>query len=141
MGLKRCLACAEAFRPSARVANQSYCGRADCQRERRRLWQQSKRQVDPDYRENQLQCQRRWREENSDYWKQYRAEHPEYEARNRERQHERNAARLPPPIAKMDEMPKLRALPTGTYVLTAVPADGVAKMDAWLVEITVISST
>jgi hypothetical protein len=88
-----------------------------------------------------LQCQRRWREGNTDYWKQYRAEHPDYESRNRELQHERNAARQMPSIAKMDEMPKVSALPSGTYVITPVQADGVAKMDAWLVKITVISST
>lgn len=141
MGLKRCLACADAFQTSPRVPTQNYCSRPECQRERRRLWQREKRRADGDYRANQLQCQRRWRESHTDYWQQYRAEHPDYVARNRRQQQIRNATRQPGLIAKMDAMPPVSPLASGTYHLTQAEQGEIAKMDAWIVRITLLSGT
>jgi hypothetical protein len=141
MGLKRCLACADAFQTSPRVSTQNYCSRPECQRERRRLWQREKRRADGDYRANQLQCQRRWRESHTDYWQQYRADHPDYVARNRSRQHVRNSSRQPGLIAKMDAMPPVSPLASGTYHLTPAERGEIAKMDAWIVRITLLSGT
>lgn len=141
MGLKRCLACADAFQASRRVPTQNYCSRPECQRERRRLWQREKRRTDGDYRANQLQCQRHWRESHADYWQQYRAEHPDYVARNRRQQQFRNATRQPGLIAKMDAMPPVSPLASGTYHLTPAERGEIAKMDAWIVKITLLSGT
>jgi hypothetical protein len=138
MGPKRCLACADAFLPSSRVPSQNYCSRPECQRERRTLWQKEKRRLDPDYRENQRQCQRRWQEKHTDYWQQYRARHPGYVERNRELQRERNAVRRGPPIAKIDSISTPTVLPSGTYYLRAFGSDGVAKMDACIVRIVLL---
>ncbi|HRE72339.1 MAG TPA: hypothetical protein PLC14_17695 [Accumulibacter sp.] len=91
--------------------DQCFCSADACQRERRRRWQAAKRQSDPDYRENQKRAQKGWAERHPDYWRAYREQHPEYVARNRARQRER-----------------------------ALDPAGVAKMDAWMVEITVISA-
>ena len=44
MECRRCAACEQAFRPRAQVPRQRFCGEAACQRERRRRWQQCKRQ-------------------------------------------------------------------------------------------------
>lgn len=141
MGLKRCLACADAFEPTGRVPVQNYCSRPECQRERRKLWQREKRRSDRDYRENQLQCQRRWREAHPDYWQQYRAEHPDYVERNREQQHVRNAVRRAGSIAKMDAIAGNSSLLSGTYYLRPVGRGEIAKMDALLVRITVLTGT
>ncbi|WP_291994097.1 hypothetical protein [Candidatus Accumulibacter sp. ACC003] len=111
MEFRQCEACRQPFRPRPRNPDQCFCSAAACQRERRRRWQAAKRQSDPDYRENQKRAQKAWAERHPDYWRTYRDQHPEYVARNRARQRERAPA------------------PTG-----------VAKMDAWMVEITVISA-
>ena len=139
MGIKRCLACADAFQASPRVPMQNYCGRPACQRERRKLWQQQKRRSDDDYRDNQLQCQRRWRESHADYWRRYRSDHPEYVARNRKLQRTRNTARQPSLIAKMNAMLPVSPLTSGTYRLSPAEQGEIAKMDAWIVKITLLS--
>jgi len=141
MGTKRCLACAETFQLCPRVPTQSYCSRAECQRERRKLWQREKRQADADYLRNQTECQRRWRDGHADYWRGYRADHPEYAQLNREKQRERNFTRQPPAIAKMDACAPESPLPSGTYVLSRMGESGIAKMDAWIVQITVLTGT
>lgn len=141
MGPKRCLACADIFHPSPRVPAQNYCSRPECPRARRKLWQKEKRKSDPDYRENQLQCQRRWRETHPDYWQHHRADHPNYAERNRTLQRHWNAAQAASQVAKMDAMRPPTALPSGTYSLRAIGPAGVAKMDEWVVKIVVLAGT
>jgi hypothetical protein len=141
MAIKRCLACASTFPANPRVPAQNYCPRPECQLERRRLWQRQKRRSDDDYRDNQRQCQRRWRASHPDYWQNYRADHPEYVDRNRDQQRVRNAARQASPIAEMDAIPPISPLVSGTYRLSPVARSEVAKMDAWIVRITLLSGT
>jgi len=123
------------------VPLQNYCSRPECQRERRKLWQLQKRRSDKDYKANQLQCQRRWRESHPDYWQQYRSAHPEYVLRNREQQRARNAVHQDSSIAKMDSSALISPIASGTYRLTAAEEGEIAKMDAWIVKITLLSST
>jgi len=141
MGLKRCLACADTFLTSPRVPAQNYCSRPNCQRERRKLWQRDKRRSDKDYRETQLQCQRRWRESHASYWRQYRATHPDYVARNREQQRVRNAMRQQGQIAEMDAISPILPLASGIYRLSSTEQGEFAKMGAWIVRITLLSGT
>lgn len=141
MGIKRCLACGDPFPLRAQAPDQSYCSSPECQRQRKRLWQREKRLTDGDYRENQARAQQKWLNGRLDYWQRYRAEHPDYTERNRERQRERSAASRAESIAKMDASRTASALASGTYRLTAIRAPGVAKMDSWIVEITVLTST
>ena len=49
---RQCKACGKSFQPHQKVPDQQYCSSTICQRERRRLWQQEKRRLDADYREN-----------------------------------------------------------------------------------------
>ncbi len=146
MGRKRCAACGEGLSPCRHVPDQQYCSKLACQRERRRRWQQDKLKQDPDYRANQAAAQRRWRERHPDYWRQYRQNHPEYTARNREQQRERNRYRdaggtrpLPAPIATMDAYTSKIPLASGTYRMIREAGSGIAKMDAYLVKIQVLS--
>lgn len=138
---KRCLACGHLFRPHPQVPNQSYCSDAPCQRERRRRWQRDKLQQDPDYRENQSRAQRAWLDRNPDYWRNYRDDHPEYVERNRRMQRERAAATPDPVVAKMDASNAPLPLPAGIYRIRHVAVPVFAKMDAWTVEITLLSVT
>lgn len=134
-----CTACGQAFRPSPKVPRQSYCSDPDCQRERRRLWQQARRRSDPDYLDNQEQAQRAWSKRHPDYWRAYRAAHPDYVDRNRQLQSERNEKKPPPAIAKMDEFTIPILLPTGIYHLEPIRGTGIAKKNVWTVQITVLS--
>ena len=95
---------------------------------------------------NQAVAQRRWREKNPDYWRRYRRSHPGYTERNREQQRKRNRNRAqvatgpsPPGIAKMDSYEAQTAVASGTYRLIPVSGRDLAKMDAYLVEMQVLS--
>jgi hypothetical protein len=118
-----------------------YCSAAARQRARRRGWQRAKRQSDADYRDNQARAQRAWAQGHRDYWREYRRKHPEYcesnrrAARQRQRHRRQGAARF----AKMDASRALSRVPSGTYRLVPASAEAFAKMDAWIVEMTLIS--
>jgi hypothetical protein len=140
MEQRRCAACGKAFRPRPQVPQQNYCSAVACQRARRRRWQQAKRQSDADYRENQVRARRAWAQGHPGYWREYRRTHPQYRESNRDaarrrQRHRRHAARF----AKVDASRPLSRVPSGTYRI--VPADPTefAKMDAWIVEMTLIS--
>jgi hypothetical protein len=142
MGTKRCLACGDPIPLGGRIRDQTYCSRTECQRERRKLWQREKKLLDVTYREAQAVAQRAWAERNFDYWHRYREQHPDYAERNRTQQRLRNAAqRSDSPIAKMNASPAKLLLKSGTYRLELKEAEGVAKMDALTVEITVLTTT
>lgn len=134
---RRCLACGEVFGPSPRVKDRKYCSKPACQRERKRRWQRQKIADDPDYRDNQKDSQKRWREAHRGYWRTYRDSHPQYVQRNRERQRRRNQERRVrfQPIAKMDASRSRSAIVPGAYQLIPLAAGRVAKMDAINVEI------
>jgi len=146
MGKKRCAACDALFTTRQNVLDQRYCSKPECQRERRRRWQRQKLKQDPDYRANQAAAQKRWRERNPEYWRNYRQAHPEYTTHNREKQRQRNRRRgqaatgpSPPAIAKMDAYRGKNPVASGTYRLIPVTAPGIAKMDAYLVKMQVLS--
>ena len=108
---------------------------------RRRRWQQAKRQSDADYRENQARAQRAWAEGHRDYWREYRRTHPDYCESNRQatRQRQRDRRQRAALFAKMDASTALSPVPSGTYRLVPAGAEAFAKMDAWIVEMTLIS--
>jgi hypothetical protein len=123
------------------VPNQTYCSRRECQQERRRGWQHRKIHEDPDYRANQTQAQRLWRDQHPEYWRDYRARNPEYVERNRQQQQDRNQRRGAV-IAKMDALETANPLISGTYRLVHLCGEGViAKMDEYTVKIELISSS
>jgi hypothetical protein len=112
---------------------------AACQRERRRRWHQNKLRSDDDYRANQAQARQAWAGRHGDYWREYRAAHPDYTERNRLEQRRRDRRRRATRLAKMDASTPINAVPSGTYRLLPETGDDLAKMDAWTVKITVIS--
>ena len=80
-----------------------------------------------------------WAERHRDYWRQYRQTHPQYSERNRVLQRERDARRRERVLAKMDVSARDSPVASGTYRLSPVTRDDLAKMDAWVVRITVVS--
>ncbi len=141
MKSKRCVVCHQSFQPYPQVPNQSYCSAPECQRERRRRWQRSKLQTDPDYRDNQSRAQRAWMDSNPKYWREYRKAHPDYVKSNREKQRTRAASPKKSEIAKMGVSESLQPFPTGVYRLRPVVVSDIAKMDACIVEITLLSAS
>jgi hypothetical protein len=140
MESKQCAGCGESFHPRSQTPKQTYCPSAACQRERRRRWQQSRRQSDPDYRENQSRAQAAWAGRHPDYWREYRRLHPEVGKRNRLLQKARDARRPERVLAKMDASTRETPVPSGIYRLSRVERDDLAKMDAWTVRITAVST-
>lgn len=127
MEQKRCAHCGCLLELNPRVKNQLYCGKKECQRARKRIWQKRKMATDPDYRANQQACGKAWRDKNPDYWRTYRGNHPGYAERNRVQQKARRS-RGEADVAKMDASAPDSFVRTGTYWL--IPEEGVAKMDA-----------
>lgn len=133
-----CAACHQRFRLCPQVPGQCYCSLPACQRERRRLWQKAKRHDDPDYRENQDNAHRAWSQRSPDYWREYRANHPEYAARNRAQQRGRTARDEQKLVANMDESRAAPSVLSGIYRLIRLTGN-VANMDSWTVEIRFLS--
>ena len=140
MKSRACAGCGQAFHPRPQSPEQTYCPAPACQRERRRRWQQARRRDDPAYRENQARAQAAWAAAHPDYWRVYRQAHPAASARNRTLQRQRDADRRARVLAKMDVSTAEPAVPSGTYRLRKATAADLAKMDAWMVQITSVST-
>ena len=69
---RTCINCNYPFIPK-RNPNQQYCGQSICQNIRKGIWRKERAKIDPDYLENQNAASKRWRKNNSQYWRQYRA--------------------------------------------------------------------
>lgn len=138
--IRRCLACRNSFRPRSQNPNQHYCSAPACQRERRREWQRQRLQTDPDYRDNQARAQANWRARHPNYWRQYRATHPAYLDRKRLMQRQRNICCRATPIANMDASQLDGPLASGFYVLRRVVGTSIAKKNAYVVRIEVVSA-
>ncbi|MFA4920336.1 MAG: hypothetical protein WC581_13990 [Thermodesulfovibrionales bacterium] len=144
-----CGQCGRYFIPDPRQKNPRYCGEEACQRARKAAWQREKMIRDPVYRANQKQSQADWQSRNADYWKLYRAAHPEQAERNRDLQKVRNKHRHSRGVVKMDALviAKMDASRSGkTSVGSWLPGSFwlvpvIAKMDAIKVILHRIPST
>ena len=137
----RCEHCGEVFIPLKNVTCQRYCSNADCQKARRNQWRKRKLLTDGDYRGNQHDAQKRWRESHKDYWCRYRASHPDYVERNRMLQRERNHRRRGTLIAKSDELSIRNPMRSGYYRLIPAWGEGIAKRDEYLVKLDILPCT
>lgn len=127
-----CAYCGRIFVRSSRNKDQRYCGRVQCQRKRKALWQKRKMETDEGYRLNHKTSQQAWIKMNPFYWKEYRKKNPGKARRNAELQIIRNRRRRTPGlIAKMDASETRRFNPLGRFYLVPV----IAKMDALIVNI------
>lgn len=132
----RCKNCFRIFNPNPKVKNQRYCSSVKCQRARKSLWQKNKMKTDPDYKLNQNEAVKNWREKNPDYYKEYRSNNPEYTSKNRRAQKNRNDNRIE--IAKMDTLIQTLSISPGSYYITPAHNKIIAKMDASPLKIHII---
>lgn len=137
----RCAHCGIRFTPAPQVANQAYCSKTVCQKERRRQWQKSKLQSDPDYRDNQSRAQKAWTGRNPDYWRQHRQNSPDY-GNPQLGEQDLSAPVAANPSLKMDSInpPSTlrKALQDGVFRLTVLAEPDGVKMDSWIVELSSI---
>lgn len=132
---KSCACCGLPFQPVPQVPDQAYCSELACQRARRQRWYQKKLENDPDYRDNKQRSQRDWMDRHPDYWRQYRANNPEYAERNRSRQRVKPGQPRPTVLAKMDESNWPQTLAPGIYRITPIRRDCAGNTATWTVEI------
>jgi hypothetical protein len=134
-----CSACGRAFEPRPQSPRQAYCPKEDCQQARKRLWQQAKRSTDYGYYENQVQSQERWRRRHSDYWRQYRKDHPDYAASNRDKQKDRNARIRHAATVIANSDASSNQMPTsGIFRLVDMQANQAGIHQEWFVRLTLI---
>lgn len=135
---RRCKQCRDLFTPRPNVAHQQCCSKTNCQAARRDQWRKRKLATDPDYRLNQYDAQKRWREKHPEYWREYRASHWGYVEKNRALQRHRNRKRREGVIANRDESSNRNAMRSGYYRLIAAGRERIAKSDEYLVKLDVI---
>ena len=123
-----------------RNPKQRYCSKAACQRQRKNLWRRNKLSTDSDYRSNQNAANRKWRHSHKNYWQQYRTKHPDYVLRNREKQRIRDQKSKDLHLAKSDASTSKNIVKLGAYHLIPIIKSHLAKSDALIVKIALITS-
>jgi hypothetical protein len=108
-------------------------------------WQKNKLKTDPDYRKSQAEAQALWKTTNPEYWKNYRATHPEYVTHNRIMQQQRRSkgntpvfAKQQPDVVNMDFASLQQLLLSGNYKLTIEDIIFVVKMYLATVQVAVL---
>ncbi|HVZ16956.1 MAG TPA: hypothetical protein VG897_07560 [Terriglobales bacterium] len=95
-----CRYCQQIFQPSKYHPQQSVCSGPACQRRRRSEDHRDRIRKDSAYAGDVRASQKKWRQANPDYWKQYRKEHPDSTDRNRQKQKRRDQKRRLVNLAK-----------------------------------------
>jgi hypothetical protein len=105
----------------------------ECRRARKAAWKRVKMKTDPDFKDNQRVCNKKWAASHPGYWKQYRLDHPEKAERNQILQAVRNRRRrgATAAIAKVDASKPNKFRIYGRYWLVPL----IAKVDALKVNI------
>lgn len=136
-----CLNCYEFFPPSPKHKGQWYCMKPECRKAKKAAWRRAKMRTDPQFRKDQQLSNKKWVQNNPDYWTRYRKRKPEKAQRNRILQRIRNRRRAkrqnkaqvvsPPMIAKIDASNSNRFGIVGQFWLVPM----IAKIDALKVNI------
>lgn len=113
---QRCIICHLWFQPNPRtIRNQKACSRLPCQKQRKFLANQSWRIRHPRYNHSRRHKVQAWAKTYPDYWRHYRATHPDYVERdNRRRRLSRKKALCAAKQDAIDQIAveKLRGIPT-----------------------------
>jgi NAD-dependent SIR2 family protein deacetylase len=96
----------------------TYCSAPECQQTRRSVRKKERYQNDTVYRKKHLERQQKWREQrpSHQYQRTYREMHPDYVARNRELQSERNKRRQRVPSTMIVNGTSLFTQPSNSVV-------------------------
>ena len=98
MSEKRCLYCGRRYEPYARaVERQKHCGLLECRRKHKRARDRVWRSQDAQWRDTRQVKVREWARERQ-YWRHWRAKHPEYRSREALRMRRKRAGA----VAKQD---------------------------------------
>lgn len=135
MTSKICQSCGQSFEPRPQVPNQTFCSSPICQRVRRQRWQRDKMHNDPDYRDNQHRNQQAWLDRHPDYWRHYRATHPDYVEHNKHHQRLKHQSSCKTNFAKMDASLPIQLEP-GLYLIQQFQSTSLIKNNGWIVQIT-----
>lgn len=111
-----CPYCHEPFAPSPFHPKQTVCLSTECQRRRRNDYHRHKIATDSDYRQTCADSQKKWRENNPDYQRCYRARHEVYCERNRQKQCVRNQKRKLSVIVKNNLAIDVKRLPAEVWM-------------------------
>jgi len=141
----KCINCNRRVQANERLkSGQKYCGREECQRERRRRWYREKIKTDNKYSKKQKECKRKWRDKKPahKYQSDYRASHPKYVESNREKQRERNRRRqkvenqsTKEKIVKIDALNSEVIEKAKTYRMRILSGKKIVKIDTLIVEL------
>ncbi len=135
--------CGVLFTPCPQVPEQAFCSKKVCQQVRKNEWSQKKLVANPAYRAERQADHECWVKSKPNYWKEYRACHPDYAQKNREKQKIRDKQRRKTPpepmLAKTDESLHVNPVITGRYRLIRVSPDVLAKTDECIVEMVAIT--
>jgi hypothetical protein len=91
---RRCPYCQDSFLPSIYRPQQVVCSQPECQGRRRADYHRKKLATDPEYRQVVRESQKQWWDEHPQYQKQRRQANPKLVENNRQRQRQRDKARL-----------------------------------------------
>lgn len=146
----KCLHCEQVVPVNPRLkGNQTYCNKKACQNARKLAWYQAKIASDPGYAQRQENCKQQWRTNKpaNKYQNQYRHTHPEYVARNRQQQKQRNRnhrlsrnKQAPEKIVKIDALfsscsSNEKSDIYQMKILTPEVTQQIVKIDTFLVQI------
>jgi hypothetical protein len=90
MDERRCRYCERTFQASKYQPRQVVCSQPVCQQRRRSEYRQQKLVADGEYRQVCQDSSRKWRARHPEYWKRYREKNPDSVTRNREQQKQRD---------------------------------------------------
>jgi hypothetical protein len=88
-----CRYCKKPFTPCRYHPKQQVCLSESCQRRRKSECHRNRLAESPEYRDQCAESRKVWRENNPNYQRQYRADHPASVEQNRRKQRERNRIR------------------------------------------------
>lgn len=94
---RRCYYCRRLYYPNPRCHNPKACSK--CQQKRKYDYHKQWREDDPEVMEDRRKATRAWFAERPGHLKRYRALHPEYVERNRQKQRERRSKKRPVDIS------------------------------------------
>lgn len=123
MSERHCPFCFQPFQPSRCHPQQAVCSRPACQQRRRAANRKQKLMADPEYRQVCRDSARKWRDQHRDYWRQYRAAHPQAVERNCTQQRQRDQRRRLLDLANNNSALNLKSTVAGVWLLGPAAQD------------------
>ena len=121
MSERRCRYCEKTFQPSKYQPQQSVCSETECQKKRRSESRQKRLVTDEVYRQVCRDSSRKWRAEHPGYWKRYREKNPDSVGRNREQQQSRDRKQRLLDLANNNSVLDLKRSAASIWLLNPSP--------------------